>query len=50
MSFFSKMQNALANWMQGRNGPDNLGFHVDGCICRYWCRYAVCTEFHQSII
>ena len=26
MSFFSKMQNALANWMQGRNGPDNLGF------------------------
>lgn len=20
------MQNALANWMQGRNGPDNLGF------------------------
>ena len=24
MSFFSKMQNALANWMQGRNGPDNL--------------------------
>ena len=26
MSFFSKMQNALANWMQGRSGPDNLGF------------------------
>ena len=26
MSFFSKMRSALANWMQGRNGPDNLGF------------------------
>ena len=26
MSFFSKMQNTVANWMQGRNGTDNLGF------------------------
>ena len=31
-------------------GTVRIRFHVDGCICRYRCRHAVCTEFHQSII
>lgn len=26
MSFFTRMQMAMNRWMQGRNGPDELGF------------------------
>ena len=45
MSFFSKMQNALANWMQGRNGPDNLGFTALIAACRWRVSCPCCAMY-----